>query len=153
MFGHHASLECTQSVNNIVALYVPNCNESLGSSAGTSVNKVLVVDDDPDLADVAGELLRVHGFNALIVYSAGEALEILEHDSEIDAVFSDVVMPEMTGLQLANIVQVQFPTVRIVLASGYAKPEVMSQIERAFLFIRKPYKIDKVIELLLMQSN
>jgi len=108
----------------------------------------LVVDDEPDLANLAGELLTYHGIAALVVYSAQEALGLLEARSDIDAIFSDVMMPAMTGLDLAETVTKTYPSIKIVLTSGFIALNYWEQQTRQYRFVRKPYSIDSVIQLL-----
>jgi DNA-binding NtrC family response regulator len=108
----------------------------------------LVVDDEPDLANIAGELLTYHGIDALVVYSAQEALELMEARTDIDAIFSDVMMPAMTGLDLAETVANTYPSMRIVLTSGFTALNYWEQQTRRYRFVEKPYSIDTVIQLL-----
>jgi DNA-binding NtrC family response regulator len=108
----------------------------------------LVVDDEPDLANIAGELLTYHGIDALVVYSAQEALELMEARTDIDAIFSDVMMPAMTGLDLAEAVANTYPSMRIVLTSGFTALNYWEQQTRRYRFVEKPYSIDTVIQLL-----
>jgi two-component system OmpR family response regulator len=110
--------------------------------------KVLVVDDEPDLADIAGALLTYHGIEALVVYSAQDALQLLELHTDIDAVFSDVIMPVMNGLELAETVSNLYPAIKIVLTSGFTALNFWDKQTRPYLLIPKPYSIDKVIHLL-----
>lgn len=110
--------------------------------------KVLVVDDERDLADIAAALLGAHGLEVLSAYSAQEALDLLARDGGIDAVFSDVVMPGMTGLQLADAVSAMYPTVKVVLASGYTMPSLFAERERQYPFTSKPYRIETILKLL-----
>lgn len=118
-----------------------------GSS--TSMLTVLVVDDQPDLADMVALLLGAHGFEVRVAYSALAALEILEADSAIDALFTDIVMPGMNGLELAGIVEDKYPGVKIVVTSGYASPALTDSYQTPKLFLTKPYSIDKLIRMLL----
>ena len=57
------------------------------------------------LADLTAALLHAHGLEVWIAYSAHDALTWLENDPAIDAIFSDVMMPGMSGIQLADIVR------------------------------------------------
>lgn len=112
------------------------------------LRKVLVVDDEHDLADITGAMLRLHGIDVQVTYSAKEALEILAAHDDIDALFSDVVMPEMTGVQLAEAVREMHPEVKIILTSGYALPTLLANHERPYLYAAKPYTIETVLKLL-----
>ncbi|MFC4932098.1 response regulator [Massilia sp. GCM10023247] len=109
--------------------------------------KVLVVDDERDLADLAAALLCGHGLDVRVAYGAREALHILAHDPEIDAVFSDVMMPGMTGLQLAEAIGCLYPSVKVVLCSGYTAPALMAG-HRSYRYAAKPYLIETVLKLL-----
>lgn len=111
----------------------------------------LVVDDEPELANIAKELLAYHDIDALVVYSAHEALALLKARTDIDAVFSDVMMPFMTGLDLAEIVASTYPSMKIVLTSGFTARAHWEQHTRRFPFVAKPYSIDTVIRLLRSQ--
>lgn len=117
-------------------------------SPGSVVRKVLVVDDEHDLADVTGMMLNAHGLDVVVVYSAREALATLQSDNAINAVFSDIMMPGMTGLELADTVKVMYPDVKIVLTSGYTKSGLFEGRDRPYLFAAKPYRFSTIVELL-----
>ena len=116
--------------------------------AGRLLRKVLVVDDEEDLAILAEALLGNEGLDVVVANSAIAALEILAQDQDIDAIFSDVMMPGMTGLQLADAVREMYPRVKIVLTSGYTLPSLLADRETHYLFAPKPYRIDTVMKLL-----
>ncbi|MFC5458603.1 response regulator [Massilia niabensis] len=116
-------------------------------AAGLAPCKVLVVDDERDLADLAEALLCGHGLEVRVAYSAREALQILETDPDIDAVFSDVMMPGMTGLQLADMVKCLYPKVKVVLTSGFTAPALMVG-HRSYPYAAKPYRIETILRLL-----
>lgn len=112
------------------------------------LRKVLVVDDEQDLADMTAALLGARGLEVLVAYSGLAALQLLADKQDIDAVFSDVMMPGMTGLQMADAIREMYPRVKIVLASGYTLPSLLTDRERPYLYTPKPYKIDTVLALL-----
>lgn len=121
--------------------------------AGRLLRKVLVVDDEEDLATLAEALLSSEGLDVVVANSAMDALEILAQDKDIDAVFSDVMMPGMTGLQLADAVRELYPRVKIVLTSGYTLPALLAGRQAHYLFTPKPYRIDTVMTLLRGQGR
>ncbi|WP_229451982.1 response regulator [Massilia niastensis] len=117
-------------------------------TSGAALRKVLVVDDEPDLADLAAALLCGNGVEAMVAYSGPDALRALEGDREIDAVFSDVMMPGMTGLQLAECIRERYPWVKVILTSGYTIPSLLAGARQPYLFTSKPYSIETIIRLL-----
>ncbi|MGI4718640.1 MAG: response regulator [Janthinobacterium lividum] len=106
---------------------------------------MLVVDDEADLAAL---LLGHFGFDVSIAYSGTEALRRFERGERFDAVFSDVMMPGVTGLQLAAAVARLAPAVRVVLTSGYTVPTLLAGHAGKWACITKPYRIDAVVALL-----
>lgn len=58
------------------------------------------------------------------------------------------MMPGMTGLQLAENIQLMYPSIKIVLMSGYVLPELLRNRERDYLFVEKPYKMDTLLKVL-----
>ena len=123
--------------------------DSLAPHARHSLlRKVLVVDDQHDLADMTGAMLSLHGLEVLVSYSAKEALQALQAHDDIDALLSDVVMPGMTGVELAEAVREMYPAVKIILTSGYALPALLANHEKPYLYTAKPYTIETVLRLL-----
>jgi two-component system OmpR family response regulator len=115
---------------------------------GQRPHKVLIVDDEHDLADLAEALLNSYGIAAVVACSAAQALHILENDQDIDAMFSDIMMPGMTGLQLAKLVRDNYPLTKIVLTSGYTLPALLAKSDTFYSYLPKPYRIEEVIKLL-----
>lgn len=132
---------------------MPTTSEDSGDKSGnrsrdSHVRKLLIVDDEADGASFAADLLRLHGLQVQVVHSAPEALEAMQHDAEIDAVLTDVMMPGMSGFQLAETVREQYPSVKIVLMSGYPLPQSPGDQEYRYLFAPKPCRIDTILALL-----
>lgn len=82
------------------------------------VATVLVVDDESSLRNLVQETLSNYGYHVLTAGNGVEALKVLEV-YKVDVLFSDVIMPEMDGYQLARQVREKYPTIKIQLASGY----------------------------------
>ncbi|CAH0281290.1 Blue-light-activated protein [Massilia sp. Bi118] len=81
---------------------------------------VLFVEDDPLVRESVVPILERHGATVLSAENAQEALRLLEDGTDIDILFSDVVMPgEMNGVALAQLVRQRYPAIAIVLATGY----------------------------------
>jgi DNA-binding response OmpR family regulator len=109
---------------------------------------VLVVDDEHLITDTICAILNANGFSAVGVYGGDEALlAIAELRPEI--VLSDVLMPRMSGVELAIKLRDQFPDMKIVLLSGQASTSGMIQRAEAdgyyFTLIPKPIHPDDLI--------
>ncbi len=121
---------------------------AFASEPGAQLRKVLVVDDQHDLAELAEALLSSHGLDVTVAYSAEDALRILQDRSDIDAVFSDIMMPGMNGLDLADAIDQRYPHIKVVLTSGYTLPSLLADRRKRYLFAPKPYNIATVLTLL-----
>jgi two-component system NtrC family sensor kinase len=115
--------------------------------AGSGMS-VLVVEDNIELANFAADGLTELGYSITLVDNATDALAELALDAErFDVVFSDVVMPGMTGLDLAQAIRERGITVPVVLTTGYS--QALSQDGIAgFDLVQKPYSIEELSRIL-----
>jgi signal transduction histidine kinase len=105
-------------------------------SGGKSL-RVLLVEDNDHVRDFAEHLLADLGYGVVSAASADEALTLLETEP-VDIVFSDVVMPDRSGLDLARIVAERRPGLPVVLATGYSE-EVVRGAAADLEILSKPY--------------
>jgi two-component system NtrC family sensor kinase len=117
------------------------------AAAGSGMS-VLVVEDNIELANFAADGLTELGYSITLVDNASDALAELVVDADrFDVVFSDVVMPDMTGLDLANAIRDRSIGVPIVLTTGYS--EALSQEgSLGFDLVQKPYSIEELSQIL-----
>jgi len=103
---------------------------------------VLVVEDNIEVGSFAADALSELGYAPTLVGSAMEALAELAGNAErYDVVFTDVVMPGMTGLDLAREIRHRHYDLPVVLTSGYS--QVLSQNgSHEFELLQKPYSIE-----------
>ncbi len=94
----------------------------------TEERVVLVVDDDRGVRRLTARMLRGEGYRVVEAESGAEALKLLESDPAIGLILTDIVMPEMHGLDLADRVAVRYPRLHVVLMTGHA-PELTLQLE------------------------
>ncbi|MCK1718441.1 hybrid sensor histidine kinase/response regulator [Bradyrhizobium sp. 141] len=115
--------------------------------AGSGMS-VLVVEDNIELANFAADGLTELGYSITLVDNATDALAELVVDADrFDVVFSDVVMPGMTGLDLAQVIRDRGIDVPIVLTTGYS--QALSQDGVAgFDLVQKPYSIEELSRVL-----
>jgi two-component system response regulator ChvI len=80
---------------------------------------VFVVDDETNIADTLGLILRAEGFAVRVFYDGSSAFDHAQEETP-DLILSDVVMPNMDGFVLASKLHAQFPNCRVLLISGNA---------------------------------
>ena len=103
-------------------------SDKTGLAAGLC--SVLVVDDDRGVRRLTARMLRTDGYKVLEAESGEEALRMLESDPSIRVVVTDIVMPEMDGLALADRALAQLPGRRVVLMTGHA-PELTAKLDHS----------------------
>ena len=108
--------------------------------------RVLLVEDNAELAGVTAALLRTHGAQVHLAADAAQAMQLLAGPDAYDVVLSDVVMPGgMDGLALARQLRRERPTLPVVLISGYSHA---ADTATDLLVLRKPYAIDDLLRTL-----
>ena len=102
---------------------------------------LLMVDDEPLMTELFRQHMNKHKFQTLTANSAIEALTLLEkEDVSVQMVITDMTMPEMNGLELAQALQERFPEIPVMIATGHDVDErsfhLLSNVKG---FIQKPY--------------
>lgn len=104
---------------------------------------ILLVEDDPSLREMAATLLRRLGYTVLAAANGIEALSMKQQRNigHIDLLFTDVVMPHMSGKELADRVQALFPHTRILFTSAYTEIAIVHQgmLNQGVALLQKPY--------------
>ena len=109
---------------------------------------VLVVEDNQMVGEFAAHLLEDLGFRSVWASSAKEALDRFgEAPDRFNAVFTDVVMPGMSGLDLAQEIRRLNPAMPIVLTSGYSHV-LAEQGTHGFELLHKPYSVESLSQAL-----
>ena len=105
---------------------------------------VLVVEDNPEVGKFAADALSGLGYTAKLVGNASHALEELDADADrFDVVFTDVVMPGMTGIELAQEIRRRHADLPVVLTSGYS--HVLSEHgSTGYELLQKPYAAEQL---------
>lgn len=105
---------------------------------------VLLVEDEPVILDVSRAMLKQLGYTVLSAGTPGEALRLAkDHTADIRLLFTDVVMPEMNGRDLAKLIYDIKPGVRCLFTSGYTANVIAHHgvLDEGVNFIQKPFSI------------
>ncbi|MDP2055591.1 MAG: response regulator, partial [Acidobacteriota bacterium] len=111
---------------------------------GRGTETILVVEDEDGLRQVVTRMLRGAGYTVIHASSARQALALLEsHRYQVHLVFTDVVMPGMSGVDLVTAIVAAQPRIKVLFASGYTDDATMGQVAlaRGRNFIAKPYTV------------
>jgi PAS domain S-box-containing protein len=134
-----------------ITLYLPRSRGTAGAAGqaehGTvedhGAATILLVEDNPEVAQVSAELLEQLHYRVRIAGGAEAALDLLAGGESVDLVISDIVMPgALSGIGLARALRERFPTLPVLLVTGYSKPAEDAHGE--FPVLRKPYQMSEL---------
>ena len=158
--GGRAEIKSKLGEGTTISFILPKTDKELAAAAPGEVIPdlpgglcVLLVEDNPQVREFAEGLLADLGCKVLSADSAERALERLEAE-EVDLVLSDVVMPGMSGVELARRVREDHPTVPVLLATGYSDELLRRGSE--FAVLSKPFgaaDLSKAMSALLAQHG
>ena len=109
---------------------------------------MLVVDDNPMVRQVIARVLEMEGHAAHQVESGEQALAALEGEPEgWDAVIMDLTMPRMSGLEALALLRKTWPTLPVVITSGFSRSGVPAmQDDPCTQFLEKPFTSEQLLE-------
>jgi CheY-like chemotaxis protein len=113
---------------------------------GSGGETIVVVEDDDGVRQLAVDSLVELGYKVAAFSSAASALRHISNGAEIDVLFTDVVMPEMNGRQLAEEARKQRPELKVLFTTGYTQNAIVhgGVLDRSVDLIVKPYPVDKL---------
>ena len=101
---------------------------------------ILVVEDDDDVRMYAVAVLEDAGYTVLTARDAVQAFILLEQNPNIRLMFTDVVMPRIDGLMLADMAKLRHPDLRVLYTSGHMDRVDRQPGYRYGAFLNKPYQ-------------
>ena len=100
---------------------------------------ILVVDDEPAVCHVTGQMLEYHGYSVLYAENGEQALKLFDvHSDRISMLVADIVMPNMSGPQLAHLLRIQKPELPVLFVSGLVSYENFQGVMGGWM-LKKPY--------------
>jgi len=161
--GGHIAVYSEPGRGTSFKIYLPQVPDAVPGAEALSAQipaaggreTVLLAEDDPAVRDVTSEILAQRGYRVLRAPDGQSALEIARsHAGEIPLLVTDIVMPGMTGPELATALQAERPGVRVLYMSGYTDDSVVRHgvLAEGMPYLQKPFTPDalarKVRELL-----
>jgi len=143
--GGQITIESRLGLGTTITLCLPRTRRRGGAATEEKAShamqpaSVLVVEDNPEVADVTARMLEQLGHASVVASSAEAALRMIRDEQPIDLVLSDIVMAgQMDGLALARKMRAECPDLPIVLATGYSQAAARAGGE--FVLLGKPYE-------------
>ena len=113
--------------------------------------RILIVDDEEDLTwSISMSLARNgHALDITCTNSGNSALELLSHD-RYDLVVTDLRMPGVNGIQLVDVVRMDYPQTHVIVMTAYGSREVREFLERwqSIGYIEKPFEFEELRNLI-----
>jgi len=137
-------------------IYLPRADRDTGPvmepvapvKAHQGTETILLVEDDTGVRSLAREVLARSGYTVLEALHGEEALVIVQqHPGSIDLLVTDVVMPRMSGRELARRLVSLHPEIRVLYISGYTDNAIMHQgvLETSVAFLQKPIRPEALV--------
>ncbi len=152
--GGHVRLQSVAGGGTTVNVYLPRHHGGAGAvplkresavEGGRTGEIVLVVEDEERVRNFSVEALRELGYTVVQAASGAEALNLIDAGQAVTLLFTDVVMPEMTGLQLAERAQRKLPGLKVLYTTGYTR-DAAARGSAGVLgnYLPKPFDIEQL---------
>lgn len=127
--------------SNEVRVEAPVSSDRRLNLGGTARGRILLVEDDASVRELCRSVLRREGYDVLLAAKPSEALQIFsEETAAVDLLISDVVMPEMTGLELAEKLRGLGLDAPVLFVSGYAPEDAVGRQLDPRQYLPKPFR-------------
>jgi PAS domain S-box-containing protein len=156
--GGHVSVFSERAVGTTFRVYLPSVDEAPTPEPGDGDeaprrrapaerrSTILVVDDDPVVLPLVSSVLSARGHTIIEAPNAAAGLAAADrHEGEIELLVTDVVMPGMTGPQLAAALRERRHDLRVLFMSGYSEAEIALDSPSRDDFVEKPFSPDELI--------
>ena len=105
--------------------------------------RTLLVEDDPDLVDIAMELLELSGCKVTSAISPEGAMKILASTTDFELLFTDYRFPSvLTGIDLADQIKTLIPNIKVIIATGFDQETIQAKADPSYKVIYKPYRLE-----------
>lgn len=154
--GGHVQIYSEIGVGTTVKIYLPRhygeaevlATRPLPATVQQGINSevILVVEDDPRVRVLSVESLRELGYAVIEAGSPRDALAVVDGPEEVTLLFTDVVMPEMSGRQLADLVKERRPGVKVLYTTGYTRNAIVhnGMLDPGTNLLTKPFSIEEL---------
>ncbi|MFT6559635.1 PAS domain S-box protein [Sneathiella sp.] len=155
--GGHVSIYSEENIGTSVKLFLPRANEDIVEKIDemeeqqpqTGNETILVLEDDPDVRELTVLQLKSLGYNVKQAHDGHSALEVINSESKIDLLLSDVVLPGgLRGPEVAQKAREIKPNLSVLFMSGYTQNalDAHPEIGESSLLLNKPFRKRELAE-------
>jgi PAS domain S-box-containing protein len=152
--GGYIEVTSEPGKGTIFRVYLPAAGESasefrdlglLPAFAIRGTGTVLVVEDQAEVRGFAAEILMLYGYRVIQAGNASEALVLCEREA-IDLVLTDVVMPNLSGRELADLLAKHWPGIKVLFMTGYTDDAIVHHgvLKKGVELIQKPFSAEQL---------
>lgn len=153
--GGHVKIYSEVGVGTTVKIYLPRYigRDAVAKRAsGTPVLRgsqrevVMVVEDEDRVRAVSVEALKDLGYAVIETSNPLDALRMLQEGQEVHLLFTDVIMPEMSGRELADLARERLPDLKILYTTGYTRNAIVHNgiLDAGTNLLTKPFSIEEL---------
>ena len=125
--------------------YVQTAEEQKRPLIKGNKEHILVVDDEPTLQRLMESILNKLNYTAIIADSGSHALKLIEDGLQPELIITDLIMPDMGGIELVNELKKRQKDVKIIYMSGYSANSIIDDFsEQDSTFLQKPFTVQSV---------
>jgi CheY-like chemotaxis protein len=153
--GGHVRIYSEVGVGTSVKIYLPRYlgeapkvglqgDGKARTMVGQAGEVIMIVEDDDRVRNMSVEALRELGYTVIEAGRPGEAIKIIEAGQKVDLLFTDVVMPEMSGRLLADRLLALKPDLKVLFTTGYTRNAIVHNgvLDSGTQLLPKPFSID-----------
>ncbi|MEI6305426.1 MAG: PAS domain S-box protein [Deltaproteobacteria bacterium] len=154
----YVTVESESGKGSVFSVFLPRfADETLSEPQGTPGTKlsgagtVLLVEDEKPVRDIVQQMLEIIGYHVIVAETPDHAIKLCkQHETVIDCVLSDVIMPDMNGTELKEHINVIRPDLPFIFMSGYTADTIEDQLglNKDVFFVPKPLNFRQINEIL-----
>jgi signal transduction histidine kinase/CheY-like chemotaxis protein len=154
--GGHVKIYSEVGIGTTVKVYLPRHYgeaqtaegkiTAVSAYRGSKCEIVLVVEDEERVRTISVEALRDLGYTAIGASSAREALQLFDGGLGVSLLFTDVIMPAMSGRELANGLRQRHPNLKVLYTTGYSRNAIVHNdvLEPGTSLLTKPFSVEEL---------